>query len=141
MSHIAAHTAAFRREVPGEGRVYAIRDSGGYPAPKDPDGNRAMPFWSKWSRARRVVVQAAAYREFDIVEVPVAEWIERWLPGLERDGLRVGINWTGSGATGYDLEPAQVRAWFTGDTDAPGDGVPRDGVPRDEMPGGEMPRT
>ena len=90
MSLSAAHTAAFRREVPGEGRVYTIRDGGGHPIPKDPDGRRTMPFWSTWSRARRVVAQAPAYREFEIVSIPVTEWIDRWLPSLERDGLLVG---------------------------------------------------
>jgi hypothetical protein len=75
-----------------------------------------MPFWSTWSRARRVVAQAPAYREFEIVAIPMAEWIERWLPSLERDGLLVGINWAGAEATGLDLAPAQVTAWFaTGD--------------------------
>lgn len=121
MALSAAHTEAFRREVPGEGRVYAIRDGGGYPAPRDPDGRRAMPFWSTWSRARRVVAQAPAYRAFDIVTIPVAEWLERWLPGLERDGLLVGINWAGAGATGPDLAPAQVTAWFADNGPKPRD--------------------
>lgn len=67
-----------------------------------------MPFWSKRSRARGVVDRVEAFRQFDVVMVPLDEWRERWLPGLERDGLRVGLNWSGNRATRYDLEPAAV---------------------------------
>jgi hypothetical protein len=112
MSLSGAHKAAFRREAPREGRVYSIRDRDGFPVPKDPDGNRALPFWSKSSRAQRVVGRVAAYRDFDVVEIGMDDWLDHWLPDLERDGLLVGLNWAGGRATGYDLEPAQVAGWF-----------------------------
>lgn len=112
MSLSAAHAAAFRREVPGEGRVWSIRDSGGFPAPVDADGVRAMPFWSKQSRAQRVVIAVPAYRDFEVVEIPVSDWLDSWLPGLQRDGLRVGVNWAGARATGLDMTPPQVAGWF-----------------------------
>jgi hypothetical protein len=113
MSLSAAHSAAFRREVPREGRVWTIRDGTGHPAPRDPAGRRAMPFWSKASRARRVVGAVPAYRDFAVVEIPVGDWLDSWLPGLQRDGLLVGVNWAGARATGFDLAPAQVAGWFT----------------------------
>lgn len=112
MSLSAAHTAAFRREVPQEGRVWSIRDSRGFPAPADADGIRAMPFWSKESRAKRVVTAVGAYSGFDVVAIPVADWLDNWLPGLQRDGLLVGVNWAGSGAVGFDMPPTTVAAWF-----------------------------
>jgi hypothetical protein len=113
MSLSAAHSAAFRREVPQEGRVWSIRDAAGFPAPKEPDGSRAMPFWSKRSRAQRVVGAVPAYRGFAVVEIPVTDWLDGWLPGLQRDGLLVGLNWAGARATGYDATPVQVARWFT----------------------------
>jgi hypothetical protein len=67
-----------------------------------------MPFWSKKSRAVGIVDHVGAYSGFDVVMVPLPEWRDRWLPGLQRDGLRVGLNWSGARATGYDLEPADV---------------------------------
>ena len=114
MSLSAAHAAAFRREVPREGRVWSIRDAAGYPAPPDENGCRAMPFWSKPSRAERVVGAVPAYRGFDVVEIPVEDWLSSWLPGLRHDGLLVGVNWAGTRATGFDVAPAQVAGWFTG---------------------------
>jgi hypothetical protein len=112
MSLSAAHAAAFRREVPGEGRVWSVRDAMGHPAPKDPSGHRAMPFWSKPSRAEHVIGAVAAFRSFDVVEIPVGTWLDDWLPGLQRDGLLVGVNWAGARATGFDLPPTRVAGWF-----------------------------
>ena len=112
MSLSGAHRAAFRREAPEEGRVYSIRDDRGIPVAKHTDGSRTLPFWSKASRARKVVGQVPAYRKFDVVEIELTDWRDRWLPGLEREGYLVGVNWAGPKATGYDVAPAQVAEWF-----------------------------
>ena len=37
----------------------------------------------------------------------------RWLPGIERDGLIAGLNWSGPRATGYDLTPGELREKLT----------------------------
>ena len=86
MSLSGAHRAAFRREAPAEDRVFSIRDPGGIPAPADADANRAVPFWSKSSRAERVTILVPAYRGFDVVEIDLGDWLRRWLPELDRDG-------------------------------------------------------
>jgi hypothetical protein len=113
MSLSKAHAAAFRREVPQEGRVWSIRDAHGFPAPRDPDGTRAMPFWSKPTRAKRVIGQVEGYQGFEVVEIPMTDWLGDWLPGLEHEGLLVGVNWAGTRATGFDLAPTRVAGWFT----------------------------
>ncbi|HET6532441.1 MAG TPA: DUF2750 domain-containing protein [Actinoplanes sp.] len=112
MSLSGAHRSAFRREVPLEGRVYSIRDGGGFPISRATDGTRAVPFWSRESRARKVVDQVAAYRTFDVVAIDMTEWLDRWLPDLERDGVLAGLNWAGPRATGYDMAPGQIAGWL-----------------------------
>ncbi|WP_284043033.1 DUF2750 domain-containing protein [Actinoplanes sp. M2I2] len=112
MSLSGAHRTAFRREATREGRVFLIRDEKGMPAPAGDDGRRTVPFWSKPTRAGRVVDQVAAYRGFEVVAVDVDEWLDGWLPRLEKDGMLVGVNWSGTRATGFDLTPGQVRQWF-----------------------------
>lgn len=97
------------REALAHQTVWSIRDSAGFPAPEGADG-RAMPFWSLKSRAKRVVESVSAYGGFEIVSIPLPEWRSRWLPGLARDGLRAGLNWSGPSATGYDLEALSVEA-------------------------------
>ena len=106
----AAQAAAFFAEVQTGGEVFAIKDDKGFPAPEGSAHGRAMPFWSKRSRAENVCNRVAAYQGFEVVAIPVQEWRERWLPGLARDGLAVGINWSGARATGYDSTPDEILA-------------------------------
>ena len=68
-----------------------------------------MPFWSMRSRAEGIVTRVPAYAGFEVVELPLDEWPSRWLPGLQRDGVRVGLNWTGERATGFDLSAEDVE--------------------------------
>lgn len=62
-----------------------------------------MPFWSLRSRAEVIVAKVPAYAGFEVVELPLGEWRARWLPGLQRDGVRVGLNWSGDRASCFDL--------------------------------------
>jgi hypothetical protein len=112
MSLSGAHRAAFRREAARERRVFSIRDGEGLPAPVGEDGRRTVPFWSRPTRAGRVVEQVGAYRGFEVVGFDVDEWLGGWLGRLEADGMLVGVNWSGARATGFDVAPAQVRQWF-----------------------------
>ena len=68
-----------------------------------------MPFWSLESRARRVIETVAAYGGFTPVPIEWSVFVQRWVPGLEGDGLLVGINWSGQFAAGFDVEPGKVR--------------------------------
>lgn len=107
MSTSAAHADAFYREVLEHGVVWTIRDADGYLAPETPEG-RATPFWSLRSRAERVVASVPAYAGFGVVAIPLDAWRSRWLPGMRRNELRVGLNWCGPAVTGLSLDPTDV---------------------------------
>ena len=109
MTVSAAQADAFYKEVLAHGEVWGIRDVDGFPAPRS-DGRRAMPFWSSRSRAQRVIDSVEAYQSFKVVSLPLEQWRTRWLPGLKRDGVDVGLNWSGARATGYDLDPDDVES-------------------------------
>lgn len=106
----AAQASRFYQEVILHQQVWGIRDSGGFPAPRNGDGERSMPFWSLRSRAEKVISSIPAYSAFDVEEIPLAVWRTRWIDGLDRDGILVGLNWSGVRATGYDIQPLEVRA-------------------------------
>jgi hypothetical protein len=108
VSTSAAQADAFYREALDHRTIWTIRDPAGFPAPEG-SGERSMPFWSLRSRAERVVSSVPAYEGFEVVSIPLAEWRSRWLPGLARDGLRAGLNWSGARAAGYDFEPDDVE--------------------------------
>ena len=109
MSVAAAQARAFYEEAVREDSVWAVRDGEGFPAPLTPDGRRAMPFWSLRTRAQSVIARVPAYGVLVPVELPLAEFRARWLPGLQRDGIRVGVNWSGPFSTGYDLTAREVE--------------------------------
>lgn len=112
MTQSAAQADAFYKEVVDGGEVWSIRDALGIPAPKNQDGQRSMPFWSKQSRVE-LVSKLPVYNGFEITPIPLIEWRERWLPGLEKDGILVGLNWSGARATGYDIQPDVVEKNLT----------------------------
>lgn len=109
MSNAASQAAAFYRDVAGHRRVWTVRDAGGYPAPMTSRGVRAQPFWSSESRVRRNIAAVPHYRGFTPDECSWERFRDEWLVALRRDGFHVGINWSGAGAAGYDLEPVWVR--------------------------------
>lgn len=109
MSVSAPQAAVFYEEIVEHGQVWTIRDSGGVAAPPNGDGRRSMPFWSLRSRAETVIANVPAYGAFEPMAIPLEEWPTRWIDGLERDGILVGLNWSGARATGFDFRPAEVR--------------------------------
>lgn len=110
MTTSGAHATAFFEEIVREQAVWSIRDAHGFPAPLGNDGLRSMPFWSLSSRAERIIATVEDYAGFEKVMIPLHDWRSKWLPGLEHEGLRVGLNWSGSRATGYDVEPSAALA-------------------------------
>lgn len=109
MSISAAQQSAFYKEVLENATVFCIRDEKGFPAPHDSlNTERAMPFWSLQSRAEKIINTVPAYKDFTPVKISLQEFKEMWLPGLKKDNLMVGINWSGASARGYNVEPDQV---------------------------------
>jgi hypothetical protein len=109
MSQSASQYAAFAREVAAKLKVWTIKDDGGFPAPKNSQGTRSQPFWSSLARVERVIATVPAYAGFHPVELTWEVFRDRWVPGLEKDGLLVGVNWSGKRAVGYDIVPQEVR--------------------------------
>lgn len=109
MTTSAAQAATFYSEVLEHDEVWSIRDEEGFPSPLNQDGQRSIPFWSRRSRAE-IVLKVPAFDGFSITSISLNVWRERWLPGLERDGILVGLNWAGPRASGYDIEPRTVES-------------------------------
>lgn len=87
--------AAFYRDAAKSKTVWTLRDADGYPAPKNRESVRAQPFWSSRSRVEKVVATVPAYSGFEIVEVGLETFLDKWLPSLEANGPRVGVSWSG----------------------------------------------
>jgi hypothetical protein len=108
MSIAATHAHAFYKQVVKEQKVWTIRDSGGFPAPKNADGKRAQSFLSSLFRVEKIRKNVSAYAGFEPHELFGEVFRDRWLPGLKRDGLLIGLNWSGQRAMGYSIESDSI---------------------------------
>ena len=68
-----------------------------------------MPFWSSERRARNLISKSPAYKAFKPFRIEWDEFCLNWVPDLTKDGLQIGVNWTGKRAIGYDMEPEEVK--------------------------------
>lgn len=109
MSQASLHADVFYKDVAKTQKVWTIRDSSGSPAPEGDQGRRSMPFLSTRSRAEKIINGVAAYSEFEIVELDWQTFRDKWLVGLQKDDLNVGVNWSGERALDYDIGPEQVK--------------------------------
>lgn len=113
MYHLSSVNATkFYKEVSENGVVWCIKDKKGIPAPQTMDG-RAMPFWSNEEKASKIIKNVPAYANFVPQKIALKDFIDKWLPGMEKDSLLVGLNWGGKNATGYDVSPQEVVKYLT----------------------------
>lgn len=66
-----------------------------------------IPFWtdSYLTEARSCVVENGD--EFQIIYIPLLEFVESWLPGMNEDEVIVGLNWTDD-MTGPEIMPMDL---------------------------------
>lgn len=108
MSQAAAQYENFIKEILECKKVWTVKDEKGFPSSTNPNGETAIPFWSKKSRAEKTVESVPAYEHFLTFEITLEKFLASWLTGLEEDGLYVGVNWSGKKATGYDINPKDL---------------------------------
>ena len=105
MSQAASQAKTFYQEVAHDKRLWTIKDSDGFPAPRNGEGKRVQPFWSSLTRVQKIIASVPAYSAFKPYEVSWDDFVSSWVAYLTENGLLVGVNWSGQRAEGYDLEP------------------------------------
>lgn len=108
LSQSALQWSAFIKEIIKHRKVWTIKDDGGIPTSTNIDGETSVPFWSIKSKAEKIIEKVPAYSGFHLYEIKFDDFLNRWLKGLEKDGLYLGVNWSGKCATGYDIKPNEV---------------------------------
>lgn len=109
MTRYSNQSTQFYKDVAISKKLWTIKDEKGIPAPLNTDGVRAMPFWSQKEMAEKVIRTVPAYSGFEVQELSWSDFVSRWVPGMTKDGLLVGLNWTGKRAGGYDYVPSEVQ--------------------------------
>jgi hypothetical protein len=112
MSQSGSQAAAFFRDVHQSRVVWLVRDNDGCPTSLSADGTRSLPFWSTSARAQRA---AKIWGNGLWVEsMSLDDWRARELPDVAREGLMVGINWSGPRLVGCTFTPMEVLNGLAG---------------------------
>ena len=108
------HAAARERHdrfivrVVASGEVWGLKSDAGWCAsPSNGDARRTvMPFWS--DRAYAGQCAREEWVGYVPTAIPLPQFLERWLPGLDADEVLVGTNWNAQ-LSGLEVEPLTLR--------------------------------
>ncbi|QLG89399.1 DUF2750 domain-containing protein [Chitinibacter bivalviorum] len=109
MSTIEVEVAKFYREIAQTKTIWSIKDEVGFPAPIGGKGKRAMPFWSSKVRAEEEIANVPSFKGFEPVAIAWDVFTQQMLPGMERDGLLAGVNWSSIAAVSLDVTPTELQ--------------------------------
>ena len=70
------------------------------------DGAHVIIFWSDRAYAKRAL--EASFPGSEVVLITLFDFLFRWLPGMEKDGVLAGTNWTKDMA-GLELRPVELQ--------------------------------
>ena len=108
-SHRAAH--AFYREVARSGRVWVLQHVEHHQLPiLAVHGHEVTPVWSSETRLKKVRPRLGPRLQIEHrpKEVAWEGFRDVLVPGLDAEGVLLGLNWSGQKAVGYDLAGASV---------------------------------
>lgn len=108
MSIAAVHYTKFAQQVSRDRVVYSFSEDGQFLVFKG-DGRDVVPVWSSVTRLQRIQKELPSYQKYDATGMPLDDFLA-WLPQLEQQAMRLGVNWAGRNLIGYDVEPGEVRA-------------------------------
>ena len=94
------------------GSVWALRSSDGFAVSPSNEYDEAevIPFWSSPEAARALATDE--WDAYEAVEIPLAEFLETWMLGMQNEELLVGTNWDDEMA-GTELEPIELAYVLT----------------------------
>ena len=93
----------FFREVAETGDVWSLGDGKSMFIVLSDSGARVFPLWSSRRRALRIVETAPRFASCKVLQSSWSNFQENWAAILERDGVLVGVNWTGVNASGFEM--------------------------------------
>ncbi len=99
--------AHFIKRVAAWEEVWSLRSDQGWVMSGDDDGHEAVPVWPHSQYAAACATGHWAGSEPESIDLD--EWMQYWLPGIERDGLLIGVFLTPDNKGVVDT-PARLRA-------------------------------
>lgn len=104
----AAQASAFYEQVALNGVVFTFKNADEYLMFRV-GGKEVVPFWSSRSRLEDIKEAHPKYAGYLISEETLQEFLDETLPLMEGEAIHIGVNWSGAGLKGYDVEARSVR--------------------------------
>ena len=98
-----AHAKKFYLEVASNDFVWMLGGPSGNPVTVLSNGARVFPLWSSRTRIEKIIQTVDGYSQCVVLGNSWTDFEEMWAPHLASDGVLVGVNWSGSNATGYEM--------------------------------------
>jgi hypothetical protein len=99
----------FIRSVIASGVVWGLKNDEGWvtsvSSEDDEEERGVMPFWSDRASAKQCATNEWAI--YTPTEIPVVDFVERWLPGMHEDEFLVGTDWNAD-LEGHEIEPMDL---------------------------------
>jgi hypothetical protein len=96
----------FIRTVADAQEVWLLETEGGFPLSIEMEpGSLVYPAWPEKEFAEAAARERPGWGLTTATSRPLDEFMERWLPGMQRDGTKVGVFWAGADLIGIDVEP------------------------------------
>ncbi|GAA4343006.1 DUF2750 domain-containing protein [Flaviaesturariibacter amylovorans] len=101
------HQSAFINRIIETGTVWALSSDEGFATSESDEYEdvEVLPFWSE--EAAAAVLARDEWAEFKPASLPLAEFLEKWLPGMYSEDVVVGIDWDAE-MTGTETEPLDL---------------------------------
>ena len=94
---------AFFDEVSETGDVWRLGSGQSMFVVYSASGARVFPLWSTRRRVQKLVDTVPGYAGCKVLGSSWNNFVDNWVAILERDGVLVGLNWTGANANGFEM--------------------------------------
>lgn len=102
----------FCERVEASGVVFGLsaeQDEGWAYAPSHVDATDVLLFFS--SREQALACRADEWADYQVIELPVELFLERWLPNMAEDELLCGLDWSGE-LIGLEYDAETILEYF-----------------------------
>lgn len=77
------------KRAASHGELWGLSGEGGWVVAADDEGNQHFPVWPHQRFAQALA--EGLWEGEKPVSIDIDEWVEAWLPNLERDGMRIAV--------------------------------------------------
>ena len=97
----------FVRTVANVEEVWLLEMEAGSPLTIEMEpGTLTYPIWPERQFAEAAAMERPEWGPVNAISRALDEFMERWLPGIQRDGHKLGVFWAGPDLLGIDVEAA-----------------------------------